>query len=139
MCLSSPSSVHLSILYKCVHAGDAMNMEIVARRQLREMSRPGNIYWNFTEIFIEILEKYLLKRKRNVYWSQVRNLKLPTHKTDEIFAGLFLPFRHHTSSPTRIFLMLSGQGYLCVIGQCHWYILYKGSMTMTMTMTMTEL
>ena len=25
--------------------------------------------------------------------------KLPTHKTDEIFAGLFLPFRHHTSSP----------------------------------------
>ena len=27
------------------------------------------------------------------------------------------------------------QGYLCVIGQCHWYTLYKGSMTMTMTMT----
>ena len=25
--------------------------------------------------------------------------KLPSHKTDEIFAGLFLPFRHHTSSP----------------------------------------
>ena len=69
------------------------------RRQLREMSQPGNIYWKFTEIFIEIVEKYLLKRKRNVYWSQVRNLKLPTHKTDEIFAGLFLPFRHHTSSP----------------------------------------
>ena len=61
------------------------------RRQLREMSRPGNIYWNFTEIFIEIVEKYLLKRKRNVYWSQVRNVKLPTHKTDEISTEFLFP------------------------------------------------
>ena len=55
LCFSTASHrlFTLSILYKCVHAGDAMNMEIVAGANWEKC--PGR------EIFIEISQKYLLK------------------------------------------------------------------------------
>ena len=49
------------ILYKCVHAADAMNMEIVAGANWEKC--PGR------EIFIEISQKYLLKLRRNICWN----------------------------------------------------------------------